>query len=189
MRFTHICVRFVYSRTPYTANKQFAHRNERRVYTIYRKIGIRLDARVDYMYRKYSYNRKICDEFRTLYFRRLCALLSSAKHSPLSPKWKEREKWARTTLINISFRIRILKELVHCISARSWYRTHSFCVANQTSVFFLLKMLNLFPIRNQSLALSLLFFASFRRKLKEAVQKDADPNAEHSQHSKIIEEI
>lgn len=126
----------MYSRTPYTANKQFAHRNERRVYTIYRKIGIRLDARVDYMYRKYSYNRKICDEFRTLYFRRLCALLSSAKHSPLSPKWKEREKWARTTLINISFRIRILKELVHCISARSWYRTHSFCVANQTSVFF-----------------------------------------------------
>lgn len=119
-----------------TNNLHIEQRTAYTVYTIYRKIGIRLNARVDYMYRKYSYNRKICDEFRTLYFRRLCALLSSAKHS--SPKWieREREKWARTMLINISFQILILKELVHCILARSWYRTHSFCVVNQMSVLY-----------------------------------------------------
>lgn len=53
------------------------------VYTIYRKVGIRLDARVHCMY---SHNHEICDEFRTLYLVVccvICVLLSSPKHSTL----------------------------------------------------------------------------------------------------------
>lgn len=55
------------------------------VYTIYRKVEIRLDARVHCMY---SDNHEICDEFRTLYLVYqcivvICVLLSSPKHSTL----------------------------------------------------------------------------------------------------------
>lgn len=41
------------------------------VYTIYRKVGIRLDARVHCMY---SHNHEICDEFRTLYLVYQCVV-------------------------------------------------------------------------------------------------------------------